>query len=297
MLVTVVIPSYNHSSYVAQAIDSVLGQTWPHIDLIVIDDGSHDGSADIIRQLHSARGGFRCVTRENRGLIESLNEGLTLARGDFFCELASDDFFPQDSVEQRIRYLIEHPECVAVYADGYLIEQRAPARSSLIKDKHRRMFAAQDPIPAMLKGALPVFSTGLIKRTALQGIGGFDVKNLRYYEDLDTPILLSTQGKIGFIDEKVIYRRHHETNVSINTNHIRVEKVLCYNKLFKDERLASYRRLTKKAYLKSLLALGRHINRNGGGNEREIAAFRYGWSIAYYDFRLMWYLMKWARTI
>ena len=295
MLVSVVIPSYNHRQYVAQAIESVLNQSWPQIDLIVIDDGSKDGSDEAIRQMHDTRGGFRFVTRENQGLLATLNEGLSLAMGEYFCELASDDYFPVDSIERRIRYLSEHPECAAVFADGCLIEHDEPNDSSLIKDRHRKMFADNDPIPAMLKGALPIFSTGLIRCSALRAIGGFDARNLRYYEDLDTPILLSLQGKIGFIDEQVICRRHHETNISSTTSHVRLEKALCYRKLLGDDRMSSHKNITRKAYIRALLALGRHVNRNRGGTETEIAELCRGWRYVWCDLRLMWYFSRWAR--
>ena len=78
MLVSIVIPSYNHRQYVVQAIESVLDQDWPEIDLIVIDDGSKDGSSEVIQELLDRRGGFRFVARENRGLIKTLNQGLAI---------------------------------------------------------------------------------------------------------------------------------------------------------------------------------------------------------------------------
>lgn len=294
MLVSVVIPSYNHRQYVAQAIESVLNQSWPHIDLIVIDDGSKDGSVEVIREIHERRGGFRFVARENRGLIRTLNEGLRLAEGKFFCELASDDYFPVDSIELRATFLGEHPECVAVFGDGFLVEMENQTGGTLYGGKRRPMFAEEDPIPDMISGKLPVFSTGLIRTDVLHRAGGFDEENFRYYEDLDTPIRLALEGRLGYIDKPVICRRHHETNVSGTTSHIRLEKVLCYSKLLKDFRLTPYRKILHKRFRRSLLALGRHLETDGGRGLQGRRIFRDGWGYLWRDPRLLRYLLKWG---
>jgi alpha-1,3-rhamnosyltransferase len=292
MLVSVVIPSYNHRRYVAQAIESVLAQSWPEVDLIVIDDGSTDGSPELIRSLLAERGGFRFVVRENRGLLATLNEGLALARGELFCELASDDYLPPDSIGTRARFLLTHPECVAVFADGCLVEDDAVVAESLVGDKRRSMFAAADPVPAMLAGALPIFSTGLVRCGALRAMGGFDDRTFRFYEDLDTPILLSQEGRLGFVDQPVIFRRQHETNVSSVTPHIRVEKVRCYHKLLQEPRLSPYRQLLILQFRRSLLALARHLQHADTLSVPEMQVLSWGWLHAWRDPRLFWLLLK-----
>jgi alpha-1,3-rhamnosyltransferase len=292
MLVSVVIPSYNHRQYVAQAIESVLDQSWPHVDLIVIDDGSKDGSPEVIQKLLDERGGFRFVARENRGLLLTLNEGLALARGEFFCELASDDYLSSDSIEKRVRFLFEHPECVAVFGDGFRVVNDAVVDQSFLDEGRRQVLLAPDPIPMMLEGDLPVFSTGLIRRHALMAIGGFDDQTFRYYEDLDTPILLALKGRLGFIDTQVIFRRQHDTNVSSSTSHVRVEKVLCYSKFLGESSFSPYRKLLLKRHRRSLLALGRHLSKAVNPSDREKTAFSAGWRYALRDVRLFGLLLK-----
>jgi alpha-1,3-rhamnosyltransferase len=88
MIVSVIMPSYNHQQYVAPAVTSVLDKTWPEIDLIVIDDASTDDSVKVINRILAERCGFRFIHRQqNRGLISSLNQGLEIATGQYFCEL------------------------------------------------------------------------------------------------------------------------------------------------------------------------------------------------------------------
>lgn len=292
MLVSVVIPSYNHRQYVAQAIESVLDQTWPHIDLIVIDDGSKDDSPELIRELHERRGGFRFVARENQGLLKTLNEGLAMAKGEYFCELASDDYFPPESIETRFKFLKENPECVAVFGDGCLLENDQLVATSFIRGKHRRMFEKLNPIPDMLNGVLPVFSTGMIRRQALLKVGGFDDKNFRYYEDLDTPIRLALAGRLGFVDSAVINRREHISNISKTTHHIRLEKVLFFRKLYQDSAFSPYRRLIRKKMAREYLKLGRYLARSEGDIAHEKEMFRNAISCVCWDPRLLWYLLK-----
>ena len=89
-LVTAVIASYNHGPYVEASILSVLGQTYPHIELLVIDDGSRDDSVERIRRLQALHG-FDFRVQENRGLARMLNEAVARARGSLIAPFGSDD--------------------------------------------------------------------------------------------------------------------------------------------------------------------------------------------------------------
>jgi glycosyltransferase involved in cell wall biosynthesis len=120
--VSVLLASYNHSDYVLKAINSVLEQNWPNVDLIVIDDGSTDDSPDLLSDFHKKHRGFRLIIHsKNKGVVKTLNEGLRIAEGEFICNLGSDDYLAAGSLAIRASYLCEHPECVAVFGDGYIL--------------------------------------------------------------------------------------------------------------------------------------------------------------------------------
>src|SRR5919197_4484200 len=92
--VSAVIPSFNHARFVTQALDSVLDQSFTELELIIVDDGSTDGSADVIRRHLAVRAPaipVRFVHRPNRGLCRTINEGLSIAGGRYVALLASDD--------------------------------------------------------------------------------------------------------------------------------------------------------------------------------------------------------------
>jgi alpha-1,3-rhamnosyltransferase len=121
-LVTIVIPSYNHARFLAQAIESVLSQTYKNIELIVIDDGSTDQSLEIINAL-AERYGFITKSRENRGLSRTLNEGIELATGKYICFLASDDYYLPQRIENAALQLKKSANRVAaVYCDGFIVD-------------------------------------------------------------------------------------------------------------------------------------------------------------------------------
>ena len=94
-LITVIIPLYNHERFIRQAIDSVFQQTYPNIELIVIDDGSTDRSADVAEAaIHQQQTRMaRLIRQKNRGPHEAMNAGLAAAKGDFLTFLNSDDFY------------------------------------------------------------------------------------------------------------------------------------------------------------------------------------------------------------
>ena len=98
-LVTVVIPTYNQASYLREAIDSVLAQTYPAIEVIVVDDGSTDETAAVLRSYGER---IRAIHQENHGAAHALNRGIREATGEFVCWLSSDDAFLPDKVALQV---------------------------------------------------------------------------------------------------------------------------------------------------------------------------------------------------
>lgn len=136
-LVSVIIPSYNHADFVRESILSVVNQSYQNIELIVIDDGSKDDSIAVILALKEDYN-FEVVTRENRGLSFTLNEGINLASGKYICILASDDYYLSSRVKSAVSVLEESDERVfAVYCDGYIVD-KSGQKLGLFSDKYVR---------------------------------------------------------------------------------------------------------------------------------------------------------------
>src|SRR5262249_6064448 len=109
--VSILIPCYNAEKYIGETLESVFRQTWPAIEVIVVDDGSADRSAAVVRSF--ARSNLQLVQQENRGQTAALNVCLTYALGDFIQYLDADDLIEPEKIERQVARLADHPRCVA----------------------------------------------------------------------------------------------------------------------------------------------------------------------------------------
>jgi alpha-1,3-rhamnosyltransferase len=231
-LVSVVVPAFNHENYIDECLLSILDQDYPHIDLIVINDGSTDKTDLRIRNIHNQDPSrFRYISKNNEGLIKTLNMGLRLARGEYFCELASDDLMLPDSIMKRVLYLQKHPEIDAVFADALIIEGNKKTDIKLCAG-NVKYCSSEHTIQDFIRGKTKIlFPSGLIKKAILEKLGGFD-ENLRFFEDVSIWYQLILSAKIGSLDEPVMYYRKHSSNTSTSYRfRVRKEKILALEKL------------------------------------------------------------------
>jgi len=109
-LISVIITNYNYGKYVAKAIKSVLVQTYPNIELIIINDGSTDDSDEVIKKVirQSLGRDIRYISRENKGVVYTRNEGMELATGEFICYLDADDYFNKSYLSKSYKIAVEY---------------------------------------------------------------------------------------------------------------------------------------------------------------------------------------------
>lgn len=133
-LVSIVTPSYNQARFLEDTIQSVLGQTYPHIEYIVIDGGSTDGSREIVERYASRLAGW--VSERDQGQTDAINKGFARATGEILAWINSDDTYLPYAVEEAVAYLRDHPEAAMVYGDANLVDEsgqvlgRFPARQT-----------------------------------------------------------------------------------------------------------------------------------------------------------------------
>jgi len=120
--VSVVLPVFNAEDFLCTALDSILEQDQADFELIAINDGSTDRSRALLeeRQRHDPR--VRLVSRANRGLVASLNEGIALARGRYIARMDADDIALPQRLRLQAAYLDQHPSCVCVGSDVELMD-------------------------------------------------------------------------------------------------------------------------------------------------------------------------------
>jgi glycosyltransferase involved in cell wall biosynthesis len=120
-LVTVLVVCYNHQGYVSEAINSVLSQTYPHVELIVVDDHSTDDSDKIIRGLQEQHGFVYIRNEKNIGLNNSITVGVNSANGEYISLLASDDYIAENKIDEQLKYLLATGKD-GVYSTGFSVK-------------------------------------------------------------------------------------------------------------------------------------------------------------------------------
>ena len=118
-LVSIMMPAYNAATYIALAIDSVLAQEYTSWELLVVDDGSTDQTGEIVSSFRNDR--IRLIRQDNAGEASARNTALENMQGEYLAFLDADDLFTPEHLVTTVAYLKAHPECDAVYTDGYHI--------------------------------------------------------------------------------------------------------------------------------------------------------------------------------
>jgi len=251
-IVTVVVPAYNHEDYVLDCITSILDEDYPNMEVIVINDGSTDSTEEKVRDYIRRHGEkFRFISKKNEGLVKTLNLGLKLARGKYFCELASDDMLLPGSIRKRVEYLEANPRAEAVFADGYFLNASEKTSTRILQGTVAGYHGPEHTIENLIKGdAIIMFPSGMIKKSTLDALGGFD-EDFRYYEDIYLEYLLALGHRVDYLDEPVMYLRRHSTNVSktymLKT---REERILALEKLFLLAETSSLKKLIQRSLSK-----------------------------------------------
>ena len=141
--ITVLLAVYNGQEYLRAAIESVLGQTFPNFEFLIIDDGSIDGSLNIVREYARRDGRIRIITRPNKGLTNTLNEGISLARGEYLARMDADDICMPRRFERQLGYMKDHPDCVLVGSRVELMDPEGlPIREMCLEQSHEDIDAA-----------------------------------------------------------------------------------------------------------------------------------------------------------
>jgi glycosyltransferase involved in cell wall biosynthesis len=211
--VSVVIPCHNYGRYLAAAIDSVRRQSYPSVELIVVDDGSTDDSAEVA----SGYAEVTCVRQQNQGQAAAQNRGLEAANGSFVVFLDADDELTPVALETLLQCLLEQPECAFAYGhieligvDGESILDR-PERSARLQtcvegDLYAHMLRTNNGVRG---GGAIMYRVDL-----LRAVGGFTL-GLGNAQDVDLNLRLARDHPVCCNDRIVLLRRLHDANSTL----------------------------------------------------------------------------------
>lgn len=229
--VSIIVPAYNQSEYLGDAIRSALGQTHADLEVIVVDDGSTDETPAVCQAFTDAR--LRYVWQANRGLSGARNTGIREARGEFLTFLDSDDQFLPDKLEQLLAAFEGDPGLGLVAGQAVLIDRLGRPIGEIFD----RPLPA-DPTELLLGNPLHVGSV-LLRRDWQERVGLFD-ESLRSYEDWDMWLRLARAGcRMGWVARPVSLYRFHQDQMTRIGAQMTVATFAVLDKTFSDPTLPS----------------------------------------------------------
>jgi len=197
-LASVIVPVYNGDRYLGFALQSIFEQDYRPSEVIVVDDGSVDGTSEIAKSYE-----VRYIYQTNQGQAMAMNVGIAAARGEFLAFLDADDLWAPNKLSVHIGYLLEHPDVGYVIARMQnFLEQGAQLPPRITKDLSLTDYAA------LCVGNL------VARKTVFEQIGDFDT-TYRYAKDVDWFVRAQEAGiRMAILPEILLYRRLHESNRS-----------------------------------------------------------------------------------
>ncbi len=293
--VTVVMPVHDRERFVREAIDSVLTQTFDDLELIVVDDGSTDGTPAVVKAVDDPR--LRYVVQPHRGVPAAMNTGLRAARGRYVARLDSDDVWLPDLLATQVAVLETRPEIDVVYARGQGMDADGTPTT------HVWGFAprwAGDSLRSQLHGDFTCNITTVARRACLERAGGFD-ESLTAHEDWDVWLRVARHGSFAFTDRVLAHFRWHDGNLTgaARADAVRIleERVRVLDRFYAAPdtpaaalaaRAVAYRNLHVST---GLMHLGRHEHR------RALAAFGRAFGSGANPIataaRIVWFTLNW----
>lgn len=199
--VSIIIPCYNGERFIREAVDCALGQSWPNLEVIVVDDGSTDGSAAVLASYGDR---IRVVRQENRGLPAARNSGIRASRGQFLCFLDADDYLTTEFAQRMARALQSSGAAIA-----YCGWQNIGAQGRSNKPHVPPDFEATGKLESFLRSASPwPVHAAMIRAEMLLASGGFD-ESLPTCEDYDFWLRTALTRRIVRVDAVMAFYRHH----------------------------------------------------------------------------------------
>ncbi|MEB2784385.1 glycosyltransferase [Algoriphagus persicinus] len=219
--VTVICIAFNHEKWIAKALDSVLGQSYEYVELIIADNGSSDQTAGIIRDWvskHSLK--FPVSTIYNSASIpycKLFNEMLNLANGEFIVDLSGDDFLYPQHLSLSLDRLKSIPNAAFVFSDAHIREENGVQENyyqEKEKDELKGKVLDRDFYRTLISKSCISSPTVIFRNQMLKQEGGYDSSLI--YEDFDIQLRLTNKYPVVYADHVGVYKRKHPHSLSAN---------------------------------------------------------------------------------
>jgi glycosyltransferase involved in cell wall biosynthesis len=212
--VSIILPTYNGAKYIKQAIESILTQSYPLWELIILNDGSSDNTENIVKEYINKDKRIIYLKDEiNLGVQKSLNKGLKEARGEYIARIDDDDeWINKDKLQKQVKFLDDNHDYVLIGTNGIVVDEKrkkltdydVPETDELIR------------ISMLLKNPF-IQSSILTRKNILLEIGGYsEEKNIKNIEDYQLSLRIGLQGKLYNMKEPMVMYMIREGNISSN---------------------------------------------------------------------------------
>ncbi|HWQ34197.1 MAG TPA: glycosyltransferase [Blastocatellia bacterium] len=203
-LISIIIPCYNQAQYLSEAIESSLRQDYPKVEVIVVNDGSTDNTAEVAARYPAVR----CITQSNQGLSAARNAGLNDSRGSFLVFLDADDRLLPHALSTGYRMLQAHPDCAFVYGNYLcMAADGSPLPPPIFRTE-------SDVYAGLLKrNFISMHATVMYQRAVFEAVGSFDPR-CRAAEDYEMYLRIVRQFPICYHPEPVAEYRHHPESMT-----------------------------------------------------------------------------------
>lgn len=259
-IVSVLMSVYNGECYMVETINSILHQDMADFEFVIIDDGSIDQTPQLLKKMAAQDKRIRFVSRANKGIPQSANEGLAMCRGQYVARIDSDDIAKPNRLSKQVSFL-NNNDCVCTGSWFDLIDQKG---RFLTVTKPPQDDEEIQQLALAGHGSI-CHPSSMITRKALDQIGGYD-EHFALAEDLDLWLRLGEIGRLVNIPESLIQYRLHEGSVS--EQRCEMERAFAYE---------ACRRAWKRRGIDGQFKAG-HMWRPGKDRDsRQTFALKYGW--------------------
>ncbi|MEM7251560.1 MAG: glycosyltransferase [Pseudomonadota bacterium] len=223
-LISVVTPCFNAAATLEESVASVMGQSYPHIEMILVDDGSTDHTAAIGARLHHQDQRVRLVSQENRGAARARNHGLALASGRYIAFLDADDYWSPDCLAALHDALVRSPDAALAYCGWQNVGCPGGRGDPFVPPNYE----SGKKLEILLAACRWPIHAALTKREAIEAAGRFD-ERLTSCMDYDLWLKIATADRIVRVPKVLAYYRHHDgeqitkNRTKIALNHLRVQ--------------------------------------------------------------------------
>lgn len=211
-LVSVVMPVYNVATYLPEALDSILRQTYSDFEFIAVDDGSSDESLSVLKTYAESDRRLRIISRPNTGIAGALNDGIQAVTGELIARMDGDDISEPDRFMEQIRFLRKHSDVAAVGTGVHRMDTKGVRFETAFPTVKHEKIEKQ----LLLGNGMAIIHATVIMRTEVfSKCGGYRNHCRNIHEDTDLFLRMSRVGKLANIPKALYwYRQHDRSNVA-----------------------------------------------------------------------------------